>query len=145
MTVIQTCQGPEMKMRQTVRHSGEGAIISGGMRPLSKFSDSCLHSCCITEEIKFSIKPITRKPIENLWLFYKIKYKTLSVRRTYMYVYDISVANPAYTKWTQCHRPQISRCAAKNESTLAQSFTMDEFGAGTLSLCRVSDGAAHEY
>jgi len=40
---------------------------------------------------------------------------------------------------------KLCRCAAKNESTLAQSFTMDEFGAGTLSLCRVSDGAAHEY
>ena len=52
----------------------------------SKFSDSCLHSCCRTEEIKFSIKPITRKPIQNLWLLYKIKYKTLSVRsRTYVY------------------------------------------------------------
>jgi len=38
---------------------------------------------------------------------------------------------------------KLCRCAAKNESTLAQSFTMDEFGAGTLSLCRVSDGAAH--
>ena len=37
---------------------------------------------------------------------------------------------------------KLCRCAAKNESTLAQSFTMDEFGAGTLSLCRVSDGAA---
>ena len=41
---IQTCQGPEMKMRETVRHSGEGAIFFGGgallvMRPLSKFSD----------------------------------------------------------------------------------------------------------
>jgi len=24
---IQTCQGPEMKMRETVRHSGEGAIF----------------------------------------------------------------------------------------------------------------------
>ena len=99
----QTCQGPEMKMRETVRHSGEAAIFSRGgalpvMRPLSKFSDSCLHFCCRTEEIKFSIKPITRKPIQSLLLFYKIKYKTLSVRRTY--VYDISVANPAYTKWT---------------------------------------------
>ena len=31
---------------------------------------------------------------------------------------------------------KLCRCAAKNESTLAQSFTMDEFGAGTLSLCR---------
>ena len=40
---------------------------------------------------------------------------------------------------------KLCQCAAKNESTLAQSFTMDEFGAGTLSLCRVSDGAAHEY
>ena len=40
---------------------------------------------------------------------------------------------------------KLCRCAAKNESTLAQSFTMDEFGAGTLSLCRVSDEAAHEY
>ena len=40
---------------------------------------------------------------------------------------------------------KLCRCAVKNESTLAQSFTMDEFGAGTLSLCRVSDGAAHEY
>jgi len=40
---------------------------------------------------------------------------------------------------------KLCRCAAKNESTLAQSFTTDEFGAGTLSLCRVSDGAAHEY
>jgi len=40
---------------------------------------------------------------------------------------------------------KLCRCAAKNESTLAQSFTMDEFGAGTLSRCRVSDGAAHEY
>jgi len=40
---------------------------------------------------------------------------------------------------------KLCRCAARNESTLAQSFTMDEFGAGTLSLCRVSDGAAHEY
>jgi len=57
-------------MRETVRHSGKGAIFSGEalpvMRPLSKFSDSCLHSCCRTEEIKFSIKPITRKPIQNL-------------------------------------------------------------------------------
>ena len=26
----QTCQGPEMKMRETVRHSGEGAVFSGG-------------------------------------------------------------------------------------------------------------------
>jgi len=26
----QTCQGSEMKMRETVRHSGEGAIFSGG-------------------------------------------------------------------------------------------------------------------
>ena len=26
------------------------------MRPLSKFSDSCLHSCRRTEEIKFGIK-----------------------------------------------------------------------------------------
>ena len=26
----QTCQGPEMKMRETVRHSGEGAIFFGG-------------------------------------------------------------------------------------------------------------------
>jgi len=34
---------------------------------------------------------------------------------------------------------KLCRCAARNESTLAQSFTMDEFGAGTLSLCRVSD------
>ena len=55
----QTCQGPEMKMRETVRHSGEGAIFFRGealpvMRPLSKFSDSCLHSCCKTEEIKFT-------------------------------------------------------------------------------------------
>ena len=88
----QTCQGPEMKMRETVRHSGKGAIFSRGeeaalpvMRPLSKFSDSCLHSCCRTEEIKFSIKPITRKPIQNLWLFYQIKYETLSIRRTYVY------------------------------------------------------------
>jgi len=40
---------------------------------------------------------------------------------------------------------KLCRCAARNESTLAQIFTMDEFGAGTLSLCRVSDGAAHEY
>jgi len=68
---IQTCQGPEMKMRETVRHSGKGAIFSGEgalpvMRPLSKFTDSCLHSCCKTEEIKFRIKPITRKPIQNL-------------------------------------------------------------------------------
>jgi len=38
---------------------------------------------------------------------------------------------------------KLCRCAAKNESTLAQSFTMDEFGAGTL--CHVSVGAAHEY
>ena len=56
-----------MNMRETVRHSGKGAFFSGGalpvMRPLSKFSDSCLslHSYCRTEEIKFSIKPITRK------------------------------------------------------------------------------------
>jgi len=76
----QTCQGPEMKRRETVRHSGEGAIFFRGgedalpvMRPLSKFSNSCLHSCCRTEEIKFSIKPITRKPIQNLRLFYKIQ------------------------------------------------------------------------
>ena len=87
---LQTCQGPEMKMRETVRHSGKGAIFSGEgalpvMRPLSKFTDSCLHSCCRTEEIKFSIKPITRKPIQNLWLFYQIKYKTLSIRRTHVY------------------------------------------------------------
>jgi len=79
-----------MKTRETVRHSGKGAIFSGEgalpvMRPLSEFSDSCLHSCCRTEEIKFSIKPITRKPIQNLWLFYTIKYKTLSIRRTYVY------------------------------------------------------------
>ena len=43
---------------------------------------------------------------------------------------------------------KLCRCAANlidSESTLAQSFTMDEFGAGTLSLCRVSDEAAHEY
>ena len=26
----QTCQGPEMKMRETARHSGEGAIFFGG-------------------------------------------------------------------------------------------------------------------
>ena len=72
---------------------GKGQFFSGEeeegalpvMRPLSKFSDSCLHSCCRTEEIKFSIKPIARKPIQNLWLFYKIKYKMLSVRRTYVY------------------------------------------------------------
>ena len=51
---IQTCQGPEMKTLETVRHSGEGAIFSGGS------TDSCLHACCRTEEIKFSIKPITR-------------------------------------------------------------------------------------
>jgi len=67
----QTCQGPEMKMRETVRHSGEGAIFFGGgalpvMRPLAKLFYCCLHSCCRTEEIKFSIKPITRKPIQNL-------------------------------------------------------------------------------
>ena len=69
--LMQTCQGPEMKMLETVRHSGEGAIFSEGgalpvMRPLSKFSDSCLHSCRRTEEIKFGNKPITRKPIQNL-------------------------------------------------------------------------------
>jgi len=65
----------------------------------------------------------------------------------YTCVYDISVANPSYTKWTQRSATdhKLCRCAAENESTLAQSFTMDEFGAGTLSLCRVSDGAAHEY
>jgi len=40
---------------------------------------------------------------------------------------------------------KLCLCAAKNESTLAQSFTMDEFRTGTLSLCRVSDEAAHEY
>jgi len=60
---------------------GKGQFFQGGgealpvMRPLSKFSDPCLHSCCRTEE----------------------------------------------------------------------SFTMDEFGAGTLSLCCVPDGAAHGY
>ena len=31
---------------------------------------------------------------------------------------------------------KLCRCAARNESTLAEIFTMDEFGAGTLSLCR---------
>jgi len=103
---IQTCLGPEMVDRPPFR--GRGNFFSGGgalpvMRPLSKFSDSCLHSCCRTEEIKFSNKPITRKPIQNLRLFYKIKYKTLSIRRTY--VYDISVANTAYTKWTHCYSP----------------------------------------
>jgi len=50
---------------------GRGNFFPGGgalpvMRPLSKFSDSCLHSCCRTEEIKFSIKPITSKPIQIL-------------------------------------------------------------------------------
>jgi len=107
---MQTCQGPEMKMCETVRHSGEGAIFRGGGREHCLWCGLCLnfltlflHSCCRTEEIKFSIKPITRKPIQNLWLFYKIKYKTLSMRCTY--VYNISVANTAYTKWAQCHRP----------------------------------------
>ena len=61
------------------------------------------------------------------------------------YVYDINVANPAYTNGHSATDHKLYRCAAKNESTLAQSFTMDEFGAGTLSLCHVSDGAAHEY
>jgi len=69
--LIQTCQGPEMKMLETVRHSEEGAIFSEGGSTacdadLSKFSDSCLHSCRRTEEIKFGNKPITRKPIQNL-------------------------------------------------------------------------------
>jgi len=66
-----------------------GNFFRGGalpvMRPLSKFTDSCLHSCCRTEEIKFSIKAITSKPVQNLWLFYKIEYKTLSIRRTFVY------------------------------------------------------------
>ena len=88
------------------------------MRPLSKFSNSCLHSCCRTEEIKFSIKPITRKPIQNLSLFYKIKYKTLSIRCTYLY--NISVVNPAYTKRTHCHRPQIvSMCCQERVNTFS--------------------------
>jgi len=30
VVVSQTCQGPEMKMRETVRHSGKGAIFFGG-------------------------------------------------------------------------------------------------------------------
>jgi len=28
--LLQTCQGPEMKMRETIRHLGEGAIFSAG-------------------------------------------------------------------------------------------------------------------
>ena len=30
MGQAQTCQGPEMKMRETVCHSGKGAIFFGG-------------------------------------------------------------------------------------------------------------------
>ena len=36
---LQACQGPEMKMRETVRHSGEGAILFfGGVSGLSGFN-----------------------------------------------------------------------------------------------------------
>ena len=28
--ILQICQGPEMKMRETARHSGKGAIFRGG-------------------------------------------------------------------------------------------------------------------
>jgi len=72
---LQTCQGPKMKMRETVCHSGEGAIFSGGGEK------------------------------HCLWCVLCLNFLTL--------VY-ILVVEP-------------------------KSFTMDEFGAGTLSLCRVSD------
>ena len=98
---------------------GRGNFFSGGeaalpvMRPLSKFSDSCFHSCCRTDEIKFSIKPITRKTIQNQ-----------SDARTY----TISVLpTPRILNGHSATDRKLCRCAAKNESTLAQSFTMDDF------------------
>jgi len=58
------------------------------------------------------------------------------------YTYTISVLpTPRILNGHSPTDRKLCRFAAKNESTLAQSFTMDEFGAGTLSLCRVSDGA----
>jgi len=100
---------------------GKGQFFLGGgalpvMRPLSKFSNSCLHSCCRTEEIKFSIKPITRKPIQNLWLFYKIKYK----KQWDAHTCTISVLpTPRTLNGHSATGRKLCRCAAKNESTLA--------------------------
>jgi len=65
------------------------------------------------------------------------KMQALSIRRTY--VYDISMPTPHILNGHSATDRKLYRCAAKNESTLAQSFTMDEFGAGTLSLCRVEE------
>jgi len=131
-----------MKMRETVRHSWKGAIFSGGegeealpvMRPLSKFSDSCLHSCCRTEEIKFSIKPITRKTNSKSMIILQNKIQN-AINQTHV-KYTISVLpTPRILNGHSATDRKLCRCTAKNESTLAQSFTMDEFGAGTLSLC----------
>jgi len=41
--------------------------------------------------------------------------------------------------------PQTVNCIDVLPRTSRHLHTMDEFGAGTLSLCHVSDGAAHEY
>jgi len=94
-----------MKMRETVRHSGKGQFFLGGgggalpvMRPLSKFSDSCLHSCCRTEEIKFSIKPITFANSKSM-IILQNKIQN-AINQTHVRV-RYQCCRPAYTKWTQ--------------------------------------------
>jgi len=125
-----------MKMRETVHHSGEGTIFSGGalpvMRPLSTFSDSCLHSCCRTEEIKFT--SALNQLLENQFKIYDYFTKKNTKRyQSDARTYTISVLpTPRILNGHSATDRKLCRCAAKNESTLAQWFTMDEFGAGTL-------------